>query len=251
MIGLMLSNATLAALIVFCALRILLGREEKKHIIDTKKGKGIKQKDGMQELILKYKWLQYAAVGFTAAAAAVFVLLLIINTKTPGILGPLSKYPIFLFDERWGSSRGTTWVDGLLVYRSASWLQRLFGIGQDCFSIYGYDVPELAARFEVEWPGQRLTNAHNECITYLVNLGAFGLMTFVGIFWSSIKELIEKAAKEPMCYVYAACLMSYFFHNQFSFSQVLCTPYVFMMLGLAESQRRRVDYPADIWYTKT
>ncbi len=240
-IVLMLSNITLAALIVFGALRILLEMEEKKNTIYTKKGKKVLKQDDEPELIAKYKWIKKAAVGLVAAVSVIFLAMIIINTTKPGSLGPLSGYSIFLFDREWGSKRGATWMDGLLIYRSMSWTEKMFGVGQDCFSAYGYSVPELAARFEEDFPGQRLTNAHNECITYLVNLGAFGMIAFIGIFWSSIKGLIEKAAKEPICYVYAACFLSYFFHNQFSFSQVLCTPYLFMMLGLAESQRRRVD----------
>ncbi len=238
-IALMLSNITLAALIVFGALRILLEMEEKKNTIYTKKGKKVKRKDGEPELIEKYKWIKNAAVRLVAAVSVIFLAMIIINTIKPGSLGPLSNYSVFLFNREWGSKRGSTWMDGLLSYQSMSWTEKMFGVGQDCFSAYGYSVPELAARFEEDFPGQRLTNAHNECITYLVNLGGFGLIAFIGIFWSSIKGLMEKAAKDPVCYMYAACLLSYFFHNQFSFSQMLCTPYAFMMIGLAESQRRR------------
>lgn len=233
-IRLMLSNLTLVAFIVFGILRVLLEREDKKHMAYTKNKE-------MPELISKYKWLKYTAIGFVITIAAAFLAMIIINTKAPGSLGSLSEYSIFLFDKEWGSKRGATWMDGLLIYQSMSWTEKMFGVGQDCFSAYGYSVPELAARFREEWSGERLTNAHNECITYLVNLGVFGLIAFIGIFWSSIKGLIEKAAKDPVCYVYAACFLSYFFHNQFSFSQVLCTPYLFMMMGLAESQRRRAE----------
>ena len=234
----MLGNLTLAALMLFVVLRVWLENRDKnykKYIKKTGTGEG----SAATELIWEWSWLKYAVIGLTAAAAAVYLILLVINTRTPGILGPLSKYPVLLFDGHWGSNRGATWRDGLLIYRTLGWRQRLFGAGQDCFSIHGYGVPELAARFAEEWPGSRLTNAHNECITYLVNLGIFGMLSFIGIFWSSFKRLVERAAKEPMCYVFAASALSYFFHNQFSFSQVLNTPYMFMMLGLGESLMRR------------
>lgn len=237
MIKFMLGNVTLAALAVFILLRILLEREDRKFAAHSVAGESL---SGMQ-LIRKFMRLKYIVIGLTITAAAVYLTLLIVNTRTPGILGPLSKYRVLLFDGSWGSNRGATWRDGLMVYRTFSLRERLFGIGQDCFSIYGYSVPELAARFEEEWPSSRLTNAHNECITFLVDLGVFGMLSFIGIFISSFKRLLERAKKEPVCYMFAASLLSYFFHNQFSFSQVMNIPYIFLMLGLSENLMRRVD----------
>lgn len=177
----------------------------------------------------------------TTGVLIVYLILLIYNTRAPGSLGALSKYTIFLFDGHWGSARGATWRDGFAIYRTFSFRERLFGVGQDCFAIHGYGIPELAARLKEEWPGSRLTNAHNECITHLVNVGIFGMLSFIGIFWSSFKRLLERAAKEPLCFVFAASVLSYFIHNQFSFAQVLNTPYIYMMLGLGESLMRRMD----------
>lgn len=234
-IELMLGNLTLLALIVFILLWFLLRREDKRFEESNALREGLPE----IERIRKYIWLKYTVIGLTTAAAAVFLLLIIINTRTPGILGPLSKYKILLFDGSWGSNRGATWRDGLLVYQSLPLRERLFGVGQDCFSIYGYSVPELAARFTEEWPSSRLTNAHNECITFLVDIGVFGMLSFIGIFFSSFTCLLKKAKKEPVCYVFAASLLSYFCHNQFSFSQVMNIPFIFLMLGLAENLMRR------------
>lgn len=236
-VGIMLGNLTLAALAVFILLRVLLERADKKFEKNCAPGEEMTQAQWIRRIV----WLKYAAIGLTISAAAVYLTLLIVNTRTPGILGPLSRYRILLFDGSWGSRRGGTWRDGLAIYRTLPLRERLFGVGQDCFSIYGYSVPELAARFEEEWPTSRLTNAHNECITFLVNLGVFGLISFIGIFAGSLKSLLEKAEEEPLCYVFAASLLSYFFHNQFSFSQVMNIPYVFLMLGLAENLMRNTD----------
>lgn len=231
----MLGNLTLAAFVIFILLRILLEREDKKFVKNREAGESLPETQWIQKIV----WLKYTAIGLTVLVAVVYLALLIINTRTPGILGPLSKYRIFLFDGSWGSNRGSTWRDGLLVYQTFSLRERLFGVGQDCFSIYGYSVPELAARFAEKWPKSRLTNAHNECITFLVNLGVFGMLSFIGIFVSSFKRLLEKAKEEPLCYVFAASILSYFCHNQFSFSQVMNIPYIFLMLGLAENLMRK------------
>ena len=248
----MLGNLTLAVLIVLCILRFLLEKTDikyKKYTVYNKeelrkkasKEKPEKIKQPEKELIREWIWLKYAVVGMTVAGAVVFLALLIINTRSPGILGPLSRHSIFLFDGHWGSARGATWRDGLAIYQSFSWRERLFGVGQDCFAVYGYSIPELSARLTEEWPNSRLTNAHNECLTHLVNVGIFGMLAFIGIFASSFKRLLEKAKAEPLCYVFAASLLSYFIHNQFSFAQVLNVPYIYMMLGLGESLMRRMD----------
>lgn len=230
----MLGNLTLVVLILLCALRIYVGKEDRKY-----REKLTQSGDPGDEWIRKWIWFKYAAIGLTAGIFVVFLILLLYNTRAPGSLGKLSKYSIFLFDGHWGSARGATWRDGFAIYRTFSFRERLFGVGQDCFSIYGYGIPELEARLKEEWPGSRLTNAHNECITHLVNVGIFGMLSFIGIFWSSFKRLLERAAKEPLCYVFAASILSYFIHNQFSFAQVLNTPYIYAMLGLGESLMRR------------
>ena len=231
----MLGNLTLVVLIILCTLRMFLGKTDKKYTCGDEKEKILRKvpkekqektelsgkrseemsgenKQLEKELIWEWKWLKYAVIGVTAGGLAVYLVLLIINTRAPGSLGFLSRYSIFLFDGHWGSARGATWRDGFAIYQSFSWRERLFGIGQDCFAIYGYSIPELSARLTEEWPGSRLTNAHNECITHLVNIGI---------------------------YIFAASLLSYFIHNQFSFAQVLNVPYIYMMLGLGESLMRR------------
>lgn len=244
MMWLMLGNLTLAALVILSVLRIFLEKKERAYKqrikLDTSK-KSSKKDLKEKELIWEWKWMRYLAIGLVAAALVVYLVLLILNTRAPGSLGFLSTYSMFLFDGSWGSNRGATWRDGFAIYQSFSFRERLFGVGQDCFAIYAYNVPHLSARLEEEWPYSRLTNAHNECITHLVNIGIFGMISFIGIFGSSFKRLLKKAKEEPTCYVFAASLLSYFIHNQFSFSQVLNTPYIYMMLGLGESLMRRCD----------
>ncbi len=229
-----LGNLTLAAMVIFILLRFLLGKIEKKY---KQNGKNISD---TEEMVGNWKWLKYTAAGIIAGIFILYLILVIINTKKPGSIGMLSNYPtIFLFDNAWGSNRGASWRDGIAVFKALSPAGKLFGAGPDCFSAFAYSIPELSQRLEAEWGGSRLTNAHNECITYLVNMGVLGVAAFIGIFASSFTRLLKRAAKEPLCYVFAASLLSYFFHNQFSFSQVVNIPYIFMMLGLGENLMRR------------
>lgn len=235
--ALMLGNLTLVALVIFLLLWFWITKADKKYIAHYGTGKGRVQ----SELIWKFSWIKYAAAGLVGTAATVFVALIIANTKAPGSIGFLSNYGVFQFNDSWGSNRGATWTDGMLIYRTFVWWRRLFGVGPDCFSIYAYSIPELAELFQEQWNGARLTNAHNECITFLVDTGIFGFLSFIGIFWSSVRRLCQKAKEDPTCYVFAAAALSYFFHNQVSFSQVTNIPFIFLMLGLGENLMRKID----------
>ena len=145
-----------------------------------------------------------------------------------------------MFDSNWGSFRGATWREGLAIFASLKEEKKIFGVGPDCYAAYAYSVPELKQMITMRTGGNAVArNAHNECITYLVNSGVLGLGMFLGIFASAVFRLIKGAAKEPLCYIFAASLLSYFFHNQFSFTQLESTPYLFMMLGMGESMLQR------------
>ena len=72
-------------------------------------------------------------------------------------------------------------------------LQRVIGIGPDCFAEYIYAVPELAERVYTQFGNARLTNAHNEWLTVLVNTGALGLICYAGIFLSAIWRFVKEA----------------------------------------------------------
>lgn len=227
---LMLGNFTLA---VLCISAILWGL-----LMYVSKKRGEKDK----EWITKLKWLRNMVIGLAVGVFILYIVLLVQNTRNPGSIGKLSEYPVvFLFNNHWGSDRGATWTNGIEVYRSLPAGKKLFGAGQDCFAAYAYSMPEMAQYLDELWGGSRLTNAHNECITYLVNTGLFGMLAFIGIFVSSFVRLVRRGKAEPLCYVFAACILSYFIHNQFSFSQVENTPYAFMMLGLGENLLRQKE----------
>ncbi len=230
-IDFLLGNITLILFFVLAGLRYLLGRGERNFM---------KQKaEPGREYAEKFRWLRFLGIRIIIAICGAYLLLLILNTNRQGSIGALSGYGAFYFNDNWGNGRGAAIKDAFHIFESLPFSKKLFGVGQDCFAAYGYSNQAIAESLNAHWGGARLTNAHNECITILVNMGILGLLSFVGIFFSSIGRLLKEAKQEPVCYVFAASLLSYFIHNQFSFAQILSTPYVFMMLGLAESLLRR------------
>lgn len=225
-INFMLGKATLLLLFIALGIRLIVEVQDKKQGITNK------------NWIRKYVKIRTGMVILLFLVAAIFVLLLIKNTKNPGSIGFLSKYKVFCFDAKWGSNRSTTWRDGLMIFENMTPLQKVFGVGPDCFAIYAYDQPHIAEMIDMQFAGNRLTNAHNEMITLLVNVGIWGLITFCVAFVSSVSRLMKRLSQNSLALIFIVSICSYLIHNQFSFQQILNTPYIYMMLGLAECMMR-------------
>lgn len=219
------TNLTLFAVVVIGILSVWFGYLEKKKAFRIAEHK-----------IWRNMVLAIVAVGFSG-----YVVLLIVNTCLAGGIFGLAGSSLFTFNNTWANSRGGTWTSGILAYRNMSFLQRLIGIGPDCFAEYLYAVPELAERVYSQFGSARLTNAHNEWLTILVNTGALGLLCYAGIFVSAIWRFVKKAEEQPMLFLCVLCILAYTVHNMVSFQQILNTPYVFLLLGIGEGMARRCN----------
>lgn len=144
-----------------------------------------------------------------------------------------------IFRDDWGNSRGAAWNCGIGAYRSMDMVHKTVGIGPDCFADYVYEIPELAERLVDQFGNERLTNAHNEWLTMLVNTGWLGAFCYAGIFITVWIHCIRRAKEQPLLYVCAISILAYTVHNMVSFQQILSTPYIFMVLGMGEGLIRR------------
>lgn len=225
-IDFMLGNATLLLMVIAIALRM---------IVNTQDGiRGNQDRDW----ICDYVKIRSTIIWILIVTAVIYIILLVVNTKYPGSIGLLSDYSLFCFDEKWGSNRSTTWRDGFLIFETMTPLQKVFGVGPDCFAIHASNNPVISEMIEKQFGGNRLTNAHNEMITLLVNVGIWGLITFCVAFVSSVSRLMKRLSQNPLALIFIVSICSYLIHNQFSFQQILNTPYIYMMLGLAECMMR-------------
>lgn len=189
----------------------------------------------------KKLWGVMTAAVAAAVCAAVFILMvdngIVCFREVPGTV-ERDGYLEMVIDESWGNGRGAAWNCGMGAYRSMDPLHKAFGIGPDCFADYIYEIPELAEMTADSFGNQRLTNAHSEWMTVLVNTGAVGLLCYVGIFASAFVRFVRKAGEQPLLYVFAVAALAYTAHNMVSFQQVLNTPYVFIGIGIGEGLRR-------------
>ena len=75
---------------------------------------------------------------------------------------------------------------GIQILKEFPLIRKLFGAGPDCFACCAYAMPELSDMLYRYFGSARLTNAHNELLTCLVNTGIFGFIFYLGIFVSFI-----------------------------------------------------------------
>lgn len=179
-------------------------------------------------------------VALLLLAFGAFSFLLIQNTTEPGSIGPLSNKGIFTFNEQWGSSRGVTWTAGLRVFEDQTFWKKLIGLGPDSFAYGVYKEGSSAIQMVTDaFGGSRLTNAHNEWITVLVNMGILGLLSYMGFFFAKTARFIKERETSPLVLACGLALVGYMSHNIFSFQQVLNGPFVFIMMGIGEAVLRR------------
>lgn len=189
--------------------------------------------------IAQHKEIRSGLLILLTVILAGYLILLIGNTCLPDGIPGLSDMGFFLFNDEWANYRGVTWTSGLLAYWKMSALHKAVGVGPDCFAQYLYAVPGLAEHIYEQFGSSRLTNAHNEWITVLVNQGMIGMLCYAGIFLSAFTGFMKKAQARPVLYLCAASVLTYTVHNMVSFQQILNTPFVFMVLGIGEGIRRK------------
>lgn len=173
-------------------------------------------------------------IHFAVAAALLTtaLVLLLVNTFFPGRMGPLSNVHAFSFDNSWSGRRGTTWSDGIRAFGLLRGGHKLVGAGPDCFYSLCYSNPETVALLDLHYSGNVLTNAHNECITMLVNQGIIGTVSYLGMLFVFFREWMRHRKEQPELIGFAAALLAYFTYNMFSFQQILTLPLLFVLLGM-------------------
>ncbi|RKM54956.1 O-antigen ligase domain-containing protein [Butyrivibrio sp. X503] len=138
------------------------------------------------------------------------------------------------YSDDFGNGRGIIWRMSFDMYKSLSPIRKIVGVGQDCFYKYAYSDPSWSESFINVFGGNRLTNAHNMYLTLLIEGGVMGLISFIFTFGYVLKNLImikdtDKKKHAGLCC--ALPIFVYLINGLVSFSTVVSTPYVFMILG--------------------
>ena len=163
-----------------------------------------------------------------------WVILSVINTWTDA--AGFIENSLFQWDQSWGNGRGASLKAGFLAFEKLPFMKKLIGVGPDCFAAYAYSIPEIASGLRDYFGSSRLTNAHNEIVTSLVNIGILGTLLYVGSLLSfiTICFLAGKKQKQPFLYIAGICVCCYMIHNMVSFAQVLNLPFAFLIMAMGE-----------------
>lgn len=187
-----------------------------------------------EPLSRKLYWILLAGTGM-----GILLMILFIVLNSNGFLNEYFGYQnvdnYLLFSDNWGNQRGFAWRFTCEAYAGLPWLQKLFGVGPDCYLSYNNSIPELAQQVKEFWGNLSLTNAHNEYLTKLYNLGLFGLVSYVGMLGSAIWLFVKKRREHILLPAFALCTVSYMVHLIFCYEQVCCTPFLYILMGFGSN----------------
>lgn len=136
----------------------------------------------------------------------------------------------------WGNRRGMLWQMAWRGFREGNLRQKLLGAGPDCFAKYlGEVLPGGTVLFDKGYfAGSIFTNAHNEWLTTLVNMGIVGTIAYAAVFVSALRKYKGN-------FLAALMLFTYGVYSMISFQQVLNAPFLFLMLGVCEAGSRAAN----------
>ena len=160
------------------------------------------------------------------------------------------------FADDFGNARGLIWRISGEMYGSMTPLQKLFGVGQDGYGSYAYAIPQIRATLVSAFGDSRLTNAHSELLTMLINQGAAGVTGFLIFVFTGTHELVQRMVQESAeeysvvqkvarrqraewqsrrggALTGLLVAAAYMAGNTVLFGQITSTPYFFLFLGCA------------------
>lgn len=184
--------------------------------------------------VSRYKFIRVIAVAAAVLGFAALVTYIVLNTK--GLLPESisSKNDMLYFDEFWGNNRGSSWAIAVDSFIQTDIVKKLIGAGPDCFSslVYTYHAEELYLKWG---EGTILTCSHNEWLNAIINAGLIGGALYIGIFISMFKRCMKNAMAKPELYAVCIAIGCYMAHNFFCYQQIICTPTIFIVMGIGES----------------
>ncbi len=162
-------------------------------------------------------------------------------------------FSVFLFqkgfDDSFGNGRGYLWRIAVESFQEADWKDLVLGAGPDCFGEAVFLKQEGTNVWDGDhWQGAVFTNAHNEALSQLCNVGILGTASYLAIFLTAWRRYggahLSQTKERTFCTVSwlgPLAIAMYGMHSLISFQQVLSTPLLFLALGVCERRVRRQE----------
>lgn len=145
------------------------------------------------------------------------------------IIGNLKGIAAFTFDDKWGTYRGFVWSRAWNIFCDAPLVNKLFGYGNESFGVYmnAYYYEDMK-----NIVGKIYDNAHNELLQYLITLGIFGVVAYLGVFLASVIYMFKYGKGNYMVYGFLAATVGYFVQSLINLNQPITTPLYFVIMAL-------------------
>lgn len=168
-----------------------------------------------------------------------YLLILVLSTIFPDVVQAFPYSSFFTFSDTWGNMRGITMRIGMTTWWDQNIIHKLFGIGPDAMSFYLYDKNNISLYHDLRQSFQEhvLSNSHCDYITVLANLGIWGLISYIGLLFHSIKLFLQNDT--PMIRALGFSVFAYMVYNIFSFQQIYNVTHLFIILGVGSSLIRK------------
>ncbi|MCR5676317.1 MAG: O-antigen ligase family protein [Lachnospiraceae bacterium] len=140
--------------------------------------------------------------------------------------------------DEFGNGRGAIWRISWELWRELPLLRRLFGIGPDNFAVYAYASPHINLLVTTAFGAARLTNAHAEMLTVLIDEGILAAVSWSVFMLSACVKLCARL-KQPRNGLTLAALFAMVTLGAVqavTFRTVSATPMLYILIGMAFSQ---------------
>ena len=141
------------------------------------------------------------------------------------------------FRAEWGNGRGVIWRLAGELYRGLPLQRRLFGVGPDGFPAWIGTKPQLLESIGSYYGAVRVTNAHCELLTALIDEGALFTLSltafYAALFYDYIKSLKNGSRKTDTAALCGAMMTASAAAQQmFTFRTVVSAPFFLAFTGI-------------------
>ncbi|MCR5449219.1 MAG: O-antigen ligase family protein [Solobacterium sp.] len=196
-----------AMVILIAAAGILyLHKRPDSHLIRSEK---------VTEQVLKY-----------LCAAGLLIILAVLLIQVTGMID---------IPDTFGHNRGLIWRLSRQIYHELPLYRKLIGVGPDSYGNYTMLDWDFMMELMEYYPNMRVTTAHSEPFTTLINLGIPGAAAYLAMIFSTVFTVLNGKTKAEKMYRIPVilALVSHHVNLLVSFQIVPVLPYLFLILGIS------------------
>lgn len=173
--------------------------------------------------------LVYIIIVITGFVAVTYILLdMNVFKQHTAIWSQIPSSHQLVFNDNWGTHRGHNWrIAFTNFFENFSIFQKLFGYGPDTYLVVSERTfyEEMVNKY-----GEVYDSAHNEYINYLICEGLIGLVCYLGIFITGIKNGVKKLSSNNYILAPIMAVISYMVQATVNIAIPITTPVFFTLM---------------------